>query len=83
MLTVFAACVKKVDQKKCVEFFWLRASSLWKFKVKYDVIQIQGRSVSDLTLSDIDVKNKMAWVWTTLNNIIKFSTRNWMKINNF
>ena len=48
-----------------------------------DIIQIQGRSVSDLTLSDIDVKNKMAWVWTTLNNIIKFSTRNWMKIKNF
>ena len=31
-----------------------------------DVIQIQSRSMSDLTLSDIDFKNKMALVWTTL-----------------
>ena len=30
------------------------------------VIQIQSRSMSDPTLSDIDFKNKMAWVWTTL-----------------
>ena len=31
-----------------------------------DVIQIQSRSMSDPPLSDIDFKNKMAWVWTTL-----------------
>ena len=31
-----------------------------------DVIQIQARSMSDPPLSDIDFKNKMAWVWTTL-----------------
>ena len=30
------------------------------------VIQIQSRSMSDPTLSDIDYENKMAWVWTTL-----------------
>ena len=30
------------------------------------VIQIQSRSMSDPTLSDIDFKNRMAWVWTTL-----------------
>ena len=33
-----------------------------------DVIQIQSRSMSDLTLSDIDFKNKMALVRTTLKN---------------
>ena len=27
---------------------------------------MQSRYLSDLTLSDIDFKNKMAWVWTTL-----------------
>ena len=31
----------------------------WKFKF--------SRSMSDPPLSDIDFKNKMAWVWTTLN----------------
>ena len=29
-------------------------------------IQFQSRSTSDPTFSDIDFKNKMAWVWTTL-----------------
>ena len=29
-------------------------------------IQFQSRPVSDPTFSDIDFKNKMAWVWTTL-----------------
>ena len=31
------------------------------------VNQIQSRSMSDPTFSDIDFKNKMVWVWTTLN----------------
>ena len=30
------------------------------------VIQIRSRSKSDPLLSDMDYKNKMAWVWTTL-----------------
>ena len=30
------------------------------------IIQIHSRSMSDPTISDIDFKNKMAWVWTTL-----------------
>ena len=30
-------------------------------------IQFQSRCMSDPTLSDIDFRNKMAWVWTTLN----------------
>ena len=34
--------------------------------IEYDVIEILSRSMSDPTLSDIDFKNKMAWVWTTL-----------------
>ena len=35
--------------------------------IEDDVIHIQSRSMSDPCLSDIDFKNKMAWVWTTLN----------------
>ena len=31
------------------------------------VVQFKSRCISDPTLSDIDSKNKMAWVWTTLN----------------
>ena len=34
--------------------------------IEDDVIQIQSRSMSDPALSDIDFKNKMALVWTTL-----------------
>ena len=34
--------------------------------IEDDVIQIQSRSMPDPPLSDIDFKNKMAWVWTTL-----------------
>ena len=30
-------------------------------------IEIQNRSMSVPTLSDIDFKNKLSWVWTTLN----------------
>ena len=30
------------------------------------LFQIQSRSTSDPTLSDIDFKNEMTWVWTTL-----------------
>ena len=33
------------------------------------VNQIQSRSMSDPTLSDIDFKNKMAWVWTILKMV--------------
>jgi len=29
-------------------------------------IQMQSRSISDPPLSDIDLKNKMTWVWTSL-----------------
>ena len=34
-------------------------------------IQIQSRSMPDPPLSDIDFKNKMAWLWTTLKNHFK------------
>ena len=36
----------------------------------HDFIQSQSRYMSDPALSDIDFKNKMAWVWTTLKNLI-------------
>ena len=35
--------------------------------IEDDVIQLQSLSESDPPLSDIYFKNKMAWVWTTLN----------------
>ena len=38
--------------------------------IEYDVIEIQSRSMSDPTFSDIDFKNKMAWVWTTLKDTL-------------
>ena len=43
------------------------------------IIQFQRRCMSDPTLSDIDFRNKMAWVRTTLNlkNIFGY----WMVIN--
>ena len=34
--------------------------------IEDDVIQIQSRSMSDPTFSDIEFKIKMAWIWTTL-----------------
>ena len=40
--------------------------NFWNHLVEDDVIQIQSRSMSDLTLSDIGFKNKMTWVRTTL-----------------
>ena len=40
--------------------------------IKDDLIQIQSRSLSDPPLSDIDFKNKMAWVWTTLKVNISY-----------
>ena len=36
--------------------------------IEDDVIQIQSRSMSDPSLSGMDFKNKMAWVWTTLKS---------------
>ena len=37
---------------------------IWRLDSAF--IQIQSRSMSDPLLSDIDFKNEMAWVWTTL-----------------
>ena len=37
-----------------------------RFWVDQDV-EFQSRFISDPCLSDIDFKNKMVWVWTTLN----------------
>ena len=40
------------------------------------IIQFQSRCMSVPTLSDIDFKNKMIWVWTTLkNNFFLWSAR--------
>jgi len=38
--------------------------------IEDDIIQIESRSLSDPPLSDIDFKNKMAWVLTTLKGVI-------------
>ena len=38
------------------------------------IIQFQSRSMSDPTLSDIDFKNEMAWVWSPDSGLpLKFS----------
>ena len=37
----------------------------WK-PIEDDIIQIQSRSMSDPAFSDIDVKNRMAWVWNII-----------------
>ena len=48
--------------------------------IEAEVIQNQSRLMSDPTLSDIDFKNKMAWVWTTLNQIeIQFMDSEFMR----
>ena len=39
------------------------------------IILIQSRSMSDPPLSDIGFKNKMAWVWTTLNIDITYALK--------
>ena len=55
----------------------------YKFRVLFqtttiedEVIQIQSRSMSDPPLFDIDFKNKIAWVWTTINSYAS----NWVKV---
>ena len=40
---------------------------------------MQSRSMPNPPLSDIDLKNEMAWVWTTLNFIfLDFWTKWWI-----
>ena len=54
-----------------LERLWIfnNNSDLYRLKsMECDVIEIQSRSMSDPTFSDIYFKNKMAWVWTTLNH---------------
>ena len=38
----------------------------WRISRSTQKIRIQSRSMSDPPFLDIDFKNKMAWVWTTL-----------------
>ena len=38
----------------------------------------QCRCMSDPTLSDVDFKNKMAWIWTTLNNSVTYLGELWI-----
>ena len=46
----------------------------WMMNFQIDSKSIENSNsesyTSDPTLSDIDFKNKMAWVWTTLKNIV-------------
>ena len=46
-------------------------------------IQFQSRSISDPTLSDIDFKNKMAWVWTTFNWKLRMKLINSGVVNHY
>ena len=42
------------------------------FLVQLEIVnEIQSRSMSDPPLSDIEYKNKMAWIWTTLKFLIE------------
>ena len=47
---------------------------MMKFLIDYKSIEdgvilfYKSHSMSDRTLSDIDFKNKVAWVWTSLNS---------------
>ena len=45
---------------------WMMNFSIDSISIEDDVIQIQSRSMSDPTLSDIDFKIKMGWAWTAL-----------------
>ena len=49
----------------------------WNWIYKDDPIQIQSRSMSDPTLSDIDFKNKMAFVRTTLKSLVHQKALTW------
>ena len=48
---------------------WMMNFQIDSKSIKVNVIQIQSRSLSDSPRSDIDFKNKMAWVWTTLKYV--------------
>ena len=49
-----------------MDFSMITHISMYSKSIEYDVIEIQSRYMSDPTLSDIDLKNKIAWVGTTL-----------------
>ena len=49
-------------------WIWMTSPPIDFESIKKFIIQCQRRSMSDPTFSDIDFKNKMAWVWTTLKN---------------
>jgi len=48
-------------------WIWMTSSSVDFESIYKFIILFYRRSMSDPTFSDIDFKNKMAWVWTTLN----------------
>ena len=50
--------------------------SLFSKSIEYDIIEIQSRFMSDTFLSDIDLKNEMARVWTTLMMILIHTAHN-------
>ena len=49
---------------------------MYSTSIEYDVIEIQSRFMSDTFLSDIDFKNEMARVWTTLKIILIHTAHN-------
>ena len=56
--------------------FWIDSKS-----IQDEVIQIKSLSMSDPPLSVIDIKNKMAWVWTTLKITTFLDYRKKMKLS--
>ena len=54
----------RIRHRTTLDFLMINDISISSKSIEYAVIEIQSRSMSDPTLSDIDLK--MAQVWTTL-----------------
>jgi len=54
-----------------IKRLWNRVMNFWidSKSIEDNVIRIQSRFMSDPTFSDIDFRNKMALVWTTLQSL--------------
>ena len=52
-----------------IERLWIMKGNSYLYRLKSiedEVLQIQSRSMSDPTFSDIDFKKEITWVWITL-----------------
>ena len=65
-------CLKSMSERVGfdIERLWMTSSSIDLESIEKLIIKFQSRCISDPPLSDIGFKNKMAWVWTILKNIV-------------